>query len=68
MAATFSSAVSATAPAVLDPTASQDTGAVSTGIGLGVGDADGTLIANQRIGGEAFDLRVETDANLATPI
>lgn len=67
MPATFSSAVSTDAPAVFDATASQDTGAVSTGIGLGVGDADGATIANQRIGGEAFDLTVDTDGDAATP-
>jgi hypothetical protein len=38
---------------------------VSTGIG--VTGADGAAVATQRIGGAAFNLTVETDANLATP-
>jgi hypothetical protein len=62
MAATFGSSA---APVVVDETASQDTGAVSTGIG--VTGADGAAVATQRIGGAAFNLTVETDANLATP-
>lgn len=65
MAVTFGGAVSAAAPAVVDETAGQDTGAVSTGIA--VTGADGAAVANQRIGGAAFNLTVETDANLATP-
>lgn len=57
MAATFSSS---DAPSVYDATASQATGAVSTGIGqpTDVTDATGTAIADQRIGGTAFNLTV----------
>lgn len=62
MAATFSGS---SAPIVVDETASQSTGAVSTGIGLS--GADGAQVATQRIGGAAFNLTVETDRNLATP-
>ena len=57
MAATFSSS---SAPSVYDATASQATGAVSTGIGqpTDVTDPTGTAIADQRIGGTAFNLTV----------
>jgi hypothetical protein len=60
MAATFSAAP---ASKIFDPTASQDTGAVSTGIGLPADDAAAaSTIANSRIGGEAFNLTVENPA------
>jgi hypothetical protein len=49
MAATFSAAVSATAPAVVDTNASQDTGAATQGIGLT--GADEASIGGSRIGG-----------------
>jgi hypothetical protein len=60
MAATFSGAVSANAPAVVDTAASQDTGAVCEGIGL-IG-ADGVSIGGSRIGGSpGTDLKFETN-------
>lgn len=60
MAATFSEAPAAK---VYDATASQSTGAVSTGIGLPAADAaTGSAIADQRIGGTAFNLTVENPA------
>ena len=60
MAATFSSA---TASTVYDATASQATGALSTGIGEPpTTAADGSTIADQRIGGEAFNLTVHKPA------
>lgn len=65
MAVTFGSAVSASAPAVVDETASQATGSVCTGIAST--GADGAAVASSRIGGTAFNLTVETDANLGTP-
>lgn len=49
MAATFSGAVSATAPAVVDTNASQSTGAATQGIGL-IG-ADEASLGGSRIGG-----------------
>jgi len=60
MAATFSAAVSAAAPAVVDTAASQDTGAVCEGIGLtGV---DGASIGGSRIGGDpGTDLVIDTN-------
>lgn len=60
MAATYGAAVSAAAPAILDTNASQDTGAVSEGIGLtGV---DGASIGASRIGGApGTDLKIETN-------
>lgn len=59
MAVTYSSAVSAAAPAIVDTNASQSTGAVSTGIGLKL--ADGVSIAASRIGGVPIaDLKSET--------
>lgn len=61
MAATFGAAVSAAAPAVVDTNASQDTGAVSEGIGLT--GADGASIGGSRIGGDpGTDLKIETNA------
>lgn len=48
MAATFGAAVSANAPAIVDTAASQDTGAVSQGIGLT--GADEASISGWRIG------------------
>jgi len=61
MAATFSGAVSAAAPAVVDTAASQSTGAVCEGIGLtGV---DGASIGGSRIGGSpGTDLVIDTNA------
>jgi len=60
MAATFSAAVSANAPAIVDTAASQDTGAVCEGIGLT--GADGTSIGGSRIGGSpGTDLVIETN-------
>lgn len=59
MAVTFSGAVSATAPAIVDTNASQPTGAVSTGIGLV--PADEASIAASRIGGATgTDLKGES--------
>ncbi|MEK9894793.1 MAG: hypothetical protein VW518_00020 [Burkholderiaceae bacterium] len=59
MAATFSSAVSATAPAIVDTNASQDTGAATQGIGLV--PADEASISGSRIGGApGTDLKGET--------
>jgi hypothetical protein len=60
MAATFSGAVSAAAPAVVDTAASQSTGAVCEGIGLtGV---DGASIGGSRIGGSpGTDLVIDTN-------
>jgi hypothetical protein len=56
MAATFSAAPAAK---VYDATASQATGAVSTGIGYPAPTAvTGNTIADQRIGGTAFNLTV----------
>lgn len=49
MAATFSGAVNADNPAVVDTAASQDTGAATQGIGLR-GD-DGDSLGGSRIGG-----------------
>ena len=48
MPATFSGAVSATSPAIVDTNASQDTGAASQGIGLT--PADGASIGGFPIG------------------
>lgn len=61
MAATYSGAVSANAPAVVDTNASQDTGATSQGIGLT--GADGASISGQRIGASATtaDIKIETN-------
>lgn len=60
MAATYGAAVSAAAPAVVDTNASQDTGAVSEGIGLT--GADGASIGGSRIGGDpGTDLKIETN-------
>jgi len=60
MPATYGAAVSAAAPAVVDTNASQDTGAVSEGIGL-IG-ADGVSISGSRIGGApGTDLKFETN-------
>lgn len=60
MAATFSGAVSATAPAIVDTAASQDTGAVSQGIGLT--GSDEASISGWRIGASATttDLIIDT--------
>lgn len=59
MAATFSSAVSATAPAVVDTNASQDTGAATQGIGSS--GADEASIGGSRIGGApGTDLKIDT--------
>jgi hypothetical protein len=57
MAASFSQAPG---NFVYDTTASQETGAVSTGIGLptNVNTPSGTAIPDQRIGGTAFNLTV----------
>lgn len=49
MAATYGAAVSATAPAIVDTNASQDTGAACAGIGLV--PADEASIGASRIGG-----------------
>ena len=60
MAATFSAAP---ASSVYDATASQATGAVSSGIGYQAADAaEGATIANTRIGGTAFNLTVHNPA------
>ncbi len=60
MAATYSSAVSAAYPAVVDTNASQDTGAVCEGIGKT--GADGSSIGGSRIGGSpGTDLKIETN-------
>jgi hypothetical protein len=60
MAATYSSAVSAAYPAVVDTNASQDTGAVCEGIGKT--GADGSSISGSRIGGSpGTDLKIETN-------
>lgn len=65
MAATFSGAPAAK---VYDATASQATGAVSTGIGLPAVDAvTGSTIADSRIGGTAFNLTVNNPAVPAIP-
>lgn len=60
MAATFGAAVSASAPAIVDTAASQDTGAVSQGIGLT--GSDEASISGWRIGAAAAttDLIVDT--------
>lgn len=56
MAASFSSSL---ANFVYDATASQETGALSTGIGYpDPTDSTGDTVADQRIGGTAFDLTV----------
>lgn len=56
MAASFSSSL---ANFVYDATASQDTGALSTGLGYPAADAStGDAIADSRIGGTAFNLTV----------
>ena len=58
MAVTYGAAVSATAPAIVDTAASQDTGAATQGIG--VTGADGASISGSRIGGSpGTDLKVE---------
>ena len=63
---TFSGACSVKAPVVCDPSATPaGTGVPNSGIGLVA--VDGTLVPASYIGGPAFNLRVETDANLATP-
>lgn len=60
MAATFSAAPAAK---VYDATASQATGAVSTGIGYpSPSAATGSAIADSRIGGTAFNLTVNNPA------
>jgi len=60
MAATYSAAVNATNPAVVDTAASQDTGASVEGIGL-VG-ADGVSLSGSRIGGSpGTDFKFETN-------
>lgn len=60
MAITYGAAVKPSAPAVADTNASQDTGAVSQGIGL-IG-ADGVSIGGSRIGGSpGTDLKFETN-------
>jgi hypothetical protein len=60
MTATYGAAVSANAPAILDTNASQDTGAVSEGIGLT--GTDGASIGASRIGGSpGTDLKIETN-------
>jgi len=60
MAATYSAAVNANNPAVLDTAASQDTGASVEGIGL-VG-ADGVSLSGSRIGGSpGTDFKFETN-------
>lgn len=59
MAATFGAAVSATAPAIVDTNASQDTGAATQGIGLT--GADEASISGSRIGGSpGTDLKIDT--------
>jgi hypothetical protein len=62
MAATYSSAVSAAYPAVVDTNASQDTGAVCQGIGKT--GSDGDSISGWRIGASSTtaDLKIETNA------
>jgi hypothetical protein len=60
MAATFSQAP---ASSVYDATASQSTGAVSSGIGYpDPAAAEGATVANTRIGGTAFNLTVHNPA------
>lgn len=60
MAATFSGAVSANAPAVVDINISQSTGAVCEGIGLT--GTDGESIGGSRIGGSpGTDLVIDTN-------
>lgn len=60
MTVTYSGAVSANAPAVVDTASSQSTGAVSEGIGLT--GADGDSIGGSRIGGSpGTDLKIETN-------
>lgn len=62
MAATYSAAVNANNPAVVDTNASQDTGAVCEGIGLT--GANNASISGQRIGASATttDLKIKTNA------
>lgn len=63
MAATFSESPAAK---VYDATASQATGAVSTGIGYPAVDAvTGSAVATERIGGTDFNLTVENPAEPA---
>lgn len=65
MAATFSASGAAK---VYDATASQATGALSTGLGLPAADAvTGSAIATERIGGTDYNLTVENPAVPATP-
>tara|TARA_R110000868_G_scaffold399910_1_gene673940 strand:- start:1384 stop:1569 length:186 start_codon:yes stop_codon:yes gene_type:complete len=60
MTATYSAAVSAAAPAVLDTNATQETGAVSEGIGLTGADAES--LGASRIGGSpGTELKFETN-------
>lgn len=63
--ATFSGACSAAAPCVFDTAASQPTGAVCTGIGLGAANADATPLnpAPTYIGGAAQVVNVEKTGN-----
>lgn len=62
MAATYSAAVNANNPAVVDTNASQGTGAVCEGIGLT--GANNASISGQRIGASATttDLKIKTNA------
>lgn len=61
MAATYSAAVNANNPAVVDTNASQDTGAVCEGIGL-VG-ANNASLGGSRIGGSpGTDIKFKTNA------
>jgi len=64
--ATFSSACKPSAPCLFDTAASQPTGALSTGIGLGVGALDATPLtpAPQYIGNPVAQVvNVETNGN-----
>lgn len=65
---TFSSACSPAAPCLFNTLPAPTGGPVNQGIGLGVGSADGTVLANaMAIGGAAATIRVETDGNPNTP-
>jgi len=60
MAATYSAAVNATNPAVVDTNSTQETGAAIEGIGLS--GSDGVSLAGSRIGGEpGTDFKFETN-------
>ena len=67
--AKFGGAVGTAAPIIYDPTNSQPHGGVSSGINKGLGASDGDNSANQRIGGDAVNFRIETSgaADVAGP-